>query len=128
MATMVPHLDGVITGREIGPGLKLDGEEIDGRVVVRADLGRGLYFSADGRINAIGTTAHRLDWFDWAVIVWVWGLALIGGFILGRAGGELNRQVAWAVLSAAVLFAAGWAAHYVWRHRGARQRRPRTPS
>jgi hypothetical protein len=112
------HLDGVITGRELGPEFWLDGEtaDDDGLVLVRLKVGRGLYLDRAGTLHAHDRVTF--DAHDWLFLAGVWLLTLSGGLFIGYTIGqnESIRATTLIVVSVLLAFAVGWVVRRFWRH------------
>ena len=105
-------LDGVVTGRNVGPGLCLavQRDEPD-HVVVVANLGPELYFDPQGRIRV--AFRPRWRWLDVCLIVAVVAVTLFVGWALGEWADRPIEVAAWLASLVVVWLAAWWISYRI---------------
>ena len=114
------HLDGVITGRELGPEFYLDGETADeeGLVLVRVKplpIGNNLYYDRRGTLHAIDRVGMATE--DWLYLLGVWFITISGGLAIGYAIGQRDEwePVAWTVIAVLAAAGLGWMLRHLLR-------------
>ncbi len=101
---------GIVTTGDLGNDFAI-GTKVPGKVTWKG--GRNLYQSADGTWHAVN--APDLGTTDWAWLIIGWSITALGFFIIGYYWQVKPGPWMAGVAAIAVVFAIGWAAHYVWR-------------